>query len=597
DDVAMDLSGLILEKTEGIPFFIEEFVRALKDMEIIVRNDTYHFVKDTDNVAVPCTIQDVIMARVDSLPDPPKEVLQAGSAIEREFSYKLIKAVTELPEHEVLSYLSVLIYSELIYERGIFPESTYIFKHAITRQVVYDSILTNKKKLLHQKIGKAIEDVYRDNLDGYYSILADHFIFSDNFEKTAEYSRLASDRARSQGALATAISYGQKRIAALERQRPTLEVQLQLIDARTSQGLTLFMTGKLTEAKEAVEPIVEMTLKSDDKRRLGQIYFILGSYQHSVEENSTQGLELLQKAIQHAEETNDVRTTAMAYFYYGETLCLNCQFEKGAASIVKAIRIMEAAQNLWAASAMYSHLSYYGHNYQGNVEEGLATSLKALEIAQHSGDIHSRAHAYVCNGISCFYKGFFAAAEEHLLKGIELYEHHPVPAIGHQALGYTYFETGDYKKARTHHEKAIWYREQAGVLTSCVKLNKMALARAVQADGGKDPDIPSLVQLLRDTKFKLYYGTMARHLAEILFHLGEAHFAEAESWLQAAILNHEGGGMKWDLASDCMVFVQFLKLQGRLEEEKDYLTRALLLFSECGAQGWCRKIETDSAQG
>ncbi len=134
DDVAMDLSDLILEKTDGVPFFIEEFVRALKDMEIIMRNESYHLAQDIDRVAIPSTIQDVIMARLDSLPDATKEVLQAGSAIDREFSFKLIKAVTELPELELLSYLSALMYAELIYERGIFPESTYIFKHAITRR-------------------------------------------------------------------------------------------------------------------------------------------------------------------------------------------------------------------------------------------------------------------------------------------------------------------------------------------------------------------------------------------------------------------------------------------------------------------------------
>ena len=164
DNIAPDLQDLILEKTEGVPFFIEEFVRSLRDMGIIERtNYTYHLPKDMDRVAIPSTIQDVIMARVDSLPDAAKEVLQAGSAIEREFSYELIKAVTELPEQELLSHLSVLKDAELLYERGIFPQSTYVFKHALTREVVYDSILAKRKKLLHEKIGNAIEEIYADN--------------------------------------------------------------------------------------------------------------------------------------------------------------------------------------------------------------------------------------------------------------------------------------------------------------------------------------------------------------------------------------------------------------------------------------------------
>jgi len=85
------------------------------------------------------------MARVDALPEVAKEIIRTGSAIEREFSHELLKKVTNLPEQELLSNLSILKDSELLYERGIYPDSTYIFKHALTREVVYDSILTKKK--------------------------------------------------------------------------------------------------------------------------------------------------------------------------------------------------------------------------------------------------------------------------------------------------------------------------------------------------------------------------------------------------------------------------------------------------------------------
>jgi class 3 adenylate cyclase/tetratricopeptide (TPR) repeat protein len=595
DDVAMDLADLVLEKTEGIPFFIEEFVRALKDLEIIIRNESYHLAQDTDRMAIPSTIQEVVMARVDSLPDAPKDVLQAGSAIDREFSFKLIKAVTDLPEPTLLSYLSALMYAELIYERGVFPESTYVFKHAITREVVYDSILTSRKRQLHEKIGKAVEELYHDNLDSYYSILADHFMLGKDFQKSADCSKLTYERAERQAAFPSAIASAQSWVAALEQLPPSSEVQLQLIEARTSLGLTLLKAGEPVRAKEAIEPIVEIALKSDDKRHLGQIYLILGIYKSGVEEDLTSGHGLLQKAIQNAAEATDPVTMAMAHFFQGMSLCWNCQFEEGAESYLKALGLYGPAQNQWGVSIMTGDLSYHAYNYRGKIEEGFATSLRALEMAEISGDIHSRAVANVFHGISCFYKGFFVAAEDHILKGIDLCERtqlHTYAAIGHQNLGYTYFETGDYDKSQIHHRKAIQFRQRTGIYPSCNDLNTMALARAALAARQTDLDIASLAQVLRSNKSKLYYGRMACHLGDILFRLGEAHFEEAESWLREAILSHEQLGMKWDLACDHMMFAQLLRLMGQATTARDYLDKSLTLFHDCGAEGWRRRIET-----
>jgi tetratricopeptide (TPR) repeat protein len=221
-------------------------------------------------------------------------------------------------------------------------------------------------------------------------------------------------------------------------------------------------------------------------------------------------------------------------------------------------------------------------------------------MAESSGDIYSRALGYVCHGTSCFYKGFFTAAEEHLLKGIDLCERIQLPTwltIGHQGLGNTYFETGNYGESQAHYQKAILLRQKTAIFPSCVNLNKMALARVLLAAGRADLDVPSLEQLLRTNRLRLLQGTMRRYLADILFHLDETHFAVAESWLHAAILDHQEMEMKWDLACDYKVFAEFFKMQGRAAEEKDYFDKSLLLFNECGAEGWRRRIGIGRAEG
>jgi predicted ATPase len=120
EEIDRELEELILEKTEGVPFFIEEFIKSLQDLKIIERKDKkYYLAKDIKDLTIPSAIQDVIMARVDSLPEGAKSVLQTGSVAGREFSHDLIERVVGLSETELLSHLSVLKDSELLYERGI----------------------------------------------------------------------------------------------------------------------------------------------------------------------------------------------------------------------------------------------------------------------------------------------------------------------------------------------------------------------------------------------------------------------------------------------------------------------------------------------
>ena len=225
-EMEKSLEELLLEKAEGIPFFLEEFVKSLKDLKIIKsRGNTYGLSKSILEMTVPTTIQEVILARVDPLPPGAKEVLQAGSVIEREFDFQLIKQVVGLPEPDLLAYLSLLKDSELLYERGIYPQSNYIFKHALTREVVYDSILTDRKKMLHEKIGEALETLYKDQLGEYCGLLSEHFIKSGNYQKGSDYSKLAGQRAEKTAAMNDAIGYALKRLSCLEKLPRSLEIE------------------------------------------------------------------------------------------------------------------------------------------------------------------------------------------------------------------------------------------------------------------------------------------------------------------------------------------------------------------------------------
>jgi class 3 adenylate cyclase/tetratricopeptide (TPR) repeat protein len=324
EELEENLEELILEKTEGNPFFIEEFIKSLTDLKIIARKERkYHLAKDTEDVTIPATIQDVIMARVDSLPEGAKEVLRTGSAIEREFSYELIKRVMGLPEQELLSHLSVLKDSELLYERGIYPQSTCVFKHALTRQVVYDSILSKTKKRFHEEIGNAIEEIYNDNLDEHYAVLAEQYTRSGNSMKGVDYSIKAGDRGAGVFAWHAARNHYETALRILKEKDPEQRAGvLKKLAPVTLRDLDV--DASLSYAHSALE----LYEKLGDKRNgLDMLMHIQMLYQSGYWDGAREDMALkyLEKAVAIVEKEPDspeqgliYQRTAHLYLHRGE---------------------------------------------------------------------------------------------------------------------------------------------------------------------------------------------------------------------------------------------------------------------------------------
>ena len=593
-----DLEDLILEKTEGIPFFIEEFIRSLKELAIIEKRDNvYHLVKDIQDLTIPSTIHDVIMARVDSLPDEAKEVLQTGSAIEREFSHDLIKQVTGLPEKELISNLSALKDSELLYERGIYPQSTYIFKHALTREVVYDSILCKKKQKLHDEIGNAIEDLYKDNIDEHYGVLSEHYITSGNYEKGAEHSKLAASKARKGAAFNDAITYGERSAACLEKLPRTEEVEKKLIDARVTLAIYYNQMFHHVEAKEAVEPIIELALERNYKRRISQINTIIGTYSFMIEGDYPMALRYLEEALEIAEESEDRLSLFLASHWLGHACAENCKFEKALHHVETALQINVAANVLWGISAMKGCVSNTVYNNQGKADLGYQMSREVLQITEEMGDMFLNAEANTYHGCSCYLKGFLDEAERHLLKAITFSEKFNILVVGSLAsffLGKTYFDKKEYQKSQTYHSKAVLLLEHCGVWPSVISFKKIALVRAKVMNGEKDIDLESLLEHANTNKIKLYEGMVARYISDILLNIENGHISEAEDWIKRAIeTDKKNGLMWWHLAEDYAQYAELFKRKGDLSKTKEYLIEAIKIFKECSADGWVDKYKKE----
>jgi class 3 adenylate cyclase/tetratricopeptide (TPR) repeat protein len=584
DNIEPQVEELILGKTDGVPFFIEEMVRSLRDLGIIEKKEyTYYLTKDIGDITIPGTIQDIIMARVDSLPEAAKALLQTGSAIEREFGYELIKMVSGTDEQELLSQLSLLKDAELVYERGVYPQTSYIFRHALTREVVYDSIPDERKKRLHVDIGNAIEKIHKDSLDEYYEVLAGHYVAGEEYTKGAEYSKLAAEKAERMGLFNDVIDYGEKRVTCLEKLPRTEEIEKKIIDARTTLGLYYMHVPYLVEAKEAVEPVVDLALKLDYKKGISQIYTILGQYASHIEEDFPKAIKYLEDALTIAEEIDDTLSLLMANQWLGLNNYYMGQFDKGNKHLEKALEINKAMNNVWGICEIAGFLS---SNYaeQGKVSLSYETTKEAVRMAEESGDNLSKAFAYISHGLSSYYKGSLRDAEEFLLKGISLSEigdtSFMAPAA-YRYLGDTYYDMAEYQKAEEYYTQSSLNCQDSVSVFSGVFFT--ALVKAKVMNNQRDINLKELFKYFEENRVKCYEGYMARNISEILLNIDEKHNEEAEEWVRKAIEADKRINDRLGLAKSYDLYAEVLKHKGDLPGAREKLQQAIDTYRECGA--------------
>jgi class 3 adenylate cyclase/tetratricopeptide (TPR) repeat protein len=202
-----ELETLILRKAEGNPFFAEEVVKSLRELGAIRRvGERYELAKPLDEIVVPDTIQDVLMARIDRLEEAPKKTLQLASVIGREFTRRLVDRLADIRDRTE-TYLQELKAIELIYEKTLFPELAYMFKHALTQDVAYHSLLEQRRKELHRLIGLAIEELYADRLAEQCEVLGYHFAKGEEWAKALEYLVKSGEKAAAAFANQEALDY------------------------------------------------------------------------------------------------------------------------------------------------------------------------------------------------------------------------------------------------------------------------------------------------------------------------------------------------------------------------------------------------------
>jgi tetratricopeptide (TPR) repeat protein len=225
---------------------------------------------------------------------------------------------------------------------------------------------------------------------------------------------------------------------------------------------------------------------------------------------------------------------------------------------------------------------------------GYQISEEALRISEESGDIYSKAVAYVSHGTSYYYRGFLEEAERYLLGGINFTEKINMVAhnaVAHQWLGHVCFDLGKYQEAQRHYSEAIHVRERSRLAPSSAKLNRIALSRARLFNGDKDINLELMYRYARENRVRIYEGGMARYIGDMQLQLSEYPFRAAEEWIARAIEADHRNAMRCDLGRDYVLYGEFFKRKGQPSKAKEWLEKAIEIFKECGADGWVRTTE------
>ncbi len=272
DPSVADLKPLLVERTEGNPFFLEESVRALVESGALVgERGAYRLARPDAPVAVPPTVQAILAARIDRLAPEDKRLLQTAAVIGTDVPFALLEAVAGLGEDELRRGLARLQGAELLYEASLLPEPEYTFKHALTHEVAYGNLLREWRRALHARIVDALEAEYPERLDERVEQLAHHAIAGERWEAAVEYARQAGANAKGRSANREAVTWLEQALAALEHLPETRDRLEQGIDLRIDLRQALSPLGEILQALDRLREAEAMAERLGDRHRLSWI--------------------------------------------------------------------------------------------------------------------------------------------------------------------------------------------------------------------------------------------------------------------------------------------------------------------------------------
>jgi len=580
------LQSMTLERSDGNPLFLEEIIRTLIEEKVLRRKrDSWTAPKKIGRLKIPGILRGVIAARIDRLPATAKVVLQNASVVGRVFTYRAIQALTD-GGGDLDRSLAHLLRVGFIRERARLPEVEYLFKHVLTQEAAYASILENQRRVLHRKVAMFLEQERLDVSDEHAAVLAYHWMRTEDWEKSLEYTLQAAERARRLYAQPEALAHYWQALELLDQLPPTVERRRIHIDVVLSLSHMTVWFRNAAEEKEALRHIEEAMRSATD---IGNDACI--SLLESTKATLTLDENLFIKAIEHARESSDKLALAFTLVRYANSyLGAVGQYEKALTHIGEAV-------DLWGCEGENYNQAYTmasgGRCYcarAGKLEEALNYAAKAREIGETMDDARLRAWSameaepYLYKGL---WKQVVIVAEEGLPIAWKIGEW-PVIFWASGWLGIAYLKLGRLEDARRILDRPLKESEARSVPPYYVTYLQIAGAQLQLALGESAKALSAARKALQlaEQSFRLEQGAANRVLGQVHGTIGNRDEARAAFRLSEKILGEIQS--RPELAQTLLAYGCF-EAEGDLDTGKTLIERALSLFEEMGATGWANE--------
>jgi class 3 adenylate cyclase/tetratricopeptide (TPR) repeat protein len=414
--VAPELNQLILNRSSGNPLFMEEFTHTLIENGSIEKyNNQYRIKGNLENIKVPDTIQGIIAARIDRLEDNLKRTLQVASVIGRDFAFRILQTITGM-QAELKSYLLNLQGLEFIYEKKMFPELEYIFKHALTQEVAYRSLLQLRRKEIHNKIGEAIERLYPQREEEFFEILSFHYLKAENYKYAFKYLKKSATKCLHKFSLKESNDYYLKAYKIFDEKIHSSE---DLIGLLVAWGNVLHLNGAYEKLIKIFEKHEQIANSLPQSKMVGTFYSWLGiAFQCQEKLKDSKKYLLIAKNI--GKKIND--DTVLGYAYSGLSYTLSDIGE-----IDNAIICGEKATKLCISNPMESELMHlalsglaYSYYFKGNVQETYNTAKLLIEYGTKRSNHRCKIMGFVFSGAAEILNGDYEAALNKIQKGCNI---------------------------------------------------------------------------------------------------------------------------------------------------------------------------------